>query len=69
MKTRYLIKTILITAFLLPLTLQAVTYSTGLQAGYNGGPGLYLNGEISDFALNFPFKFRLGIGYSKINNP
>ena len=57
MKTRYLIKTILITAFLLPLTLQAVTYSTGLQAGYNGGPGLYLNGEISDFALNFPFKF------------
>lgn len=69
MKTRHIIKTILVTAFLIPFSLQAVTYSGGLLAGYNSGPGLYFNAEFSDFEYKSPLKLRLGAGYTRINNP
>jgi hypothetical protein len=49
--------------------LNAASFSSGILAGYNGGPGIYLNGEVSDFARNFPFKMRVGFGYTSITNP
>lgn len=65
---RYL-KIILILITILPLSLQAAKFSSALTAGYNGGPGLYLNAELSDFANQFPFKLRMGAGYTMFNNP
>ncbi len=69
MNFKNIVKMILITAVLLPLSAKAFTYSAGLQAGYNGGPGFYLNSELSNFARQFPFKLRLGIGWSSVANP
>lgn len=36
----------------------------GVVLGYNGGFGVQLNAAISDFAKNFPFSARFGIGYT-----
>jgi hypothetical protein len=52
-----------------PFSANAFNYTIGVSAGYNSGPGLYLNGELSDFARNFPFKIRLGAGYTSVSNP
>ncbi len=64
-----LIKTVFVAVALLPFSATAFTYSAGIQAGYNGGPGFYLNSELSDFARQFPFKLRLGAGWSSVANP
>ena len=65
---RYL-KIMLIILSILPLSLQAAKFSTALTAGYNGGPSLYVNAELSNFAYKFPFKLRIGAGYTMFDNP
>lgn len=69
MKIKYLFKIALVVLTIIPFSLQAAKYSSGLTAGFNGGPGLYLNAELSDFAYKFPFKLRMGAGYTQINDP
>jgi len=48
---------------------QALDYSAGVALGYNGGPGVYVNGMLDNFAVNFPFKMRLGMGYTSLRDP
>ncbi len=49
--------------------LPAAKYSVETAAGYTGGPGLKINVMLSDIAYRFPFKMRLGLGYTSISNP
>lgn len=69
MKAKFLLLAGMLIFFSQTQSLQAFGYSAGLQAGYYNGPGLYLNGELTDFATGFPFKMRLGVGYTKVQNP
>ncbi len=48
---------------------KAVKYSTSFALGYTNGTGLQVNGMISDLSSNFPFKMRMGLGYTMISNP
>jgi hypothetical protein len=42
-------------------------YSVGLFSGYSRGLGFHGNISLHDFMAGFPFKMRLGIGYSHLN--
>ena len=53
--------------FLLILPLKASDLSVGIIAGYNGGTGFQINGEIGKFAKGFPFGAQLSIGYISLN--
>jgi hypothetical protein len=35
-----------------------------VQLGYFGGPGVHCSGTVANFAEGFPFRLRLGLGYS-----
>ncbi len=47
--------------------LNAADYSAGAQVGYDNGPGFRVSGAISDFAVDFPLEFQLGLGYFRMN--
>ena len=51
------------------INIYSAELSGGLSFGYNGGPGLMINGMAGNFAQNFPFKARLAFGYASITNP
>ena len=42
-------------------------FSGGVLAGYNRGLGFRANVTASNFAREFPFKLRLGLGYTFLN--
>lgn len=48
---------------------QALDYSAGVAFGYNNGPSSQITGMLSDFATKFPFKIRLGLGYTSLSDP
>jgi len=54
---------------LFALQAQAVNYSLETSVGYSGGPGIHFNAMLSDLAPSFPFKMRIGLGYTSISNP
>jgi hypothetical protein len=41
--------------------------AVGVALGHNGGPGIKVNGLISDFAEGFPLAVKLGIGYTSVD--
>lgn len=51
---------------LAPATASAKRCSIGGQIGYNNGPGMVINGTLSDFAEGIPLRPRLGLGYSAV---
>lgn len=46
---------------------EPVKFSAGMMAGYNRGFGLQANVTASNFAKDFPFELRLGMGYTFLN--
>ncbi len=69
MRIKWCIKILVVAVAFLPFTAKAFDYSAGISAGYNYGPGLYLNGQLSNFARGFPFKIKIGAGYTIVSNP
>ena len=69
MRMKSFLKSLTIISLLLNTYAFSADYSIGLLGGYNGGLGMYVNAELADFAHKFPFKIRLGAGYTRINNP
>ena len=67
MNIRVLLRTI-IYIFVFALFLNSTTFSQsfsgGVLAGTNGGPGVQFQGGIKDLAKGFPFILRFGIGYT-----
>ena len=64
---------VLLILFLFPLitikTAQSKEFSLSTSLGYENGPGIRTDALIGNFARQFPFKIRLGFGYTSIPNP
>lgn len=69
MNFKRLFQVILLVSAIAPLQIQAANFSSTVSLGYSGGPGIYANAELSNFAYKFPFKVRLGAGYTSISDP
>ncbi len=48
---------------------RAIDYKLETSAGYSGGPGIHFNTLMTRISRTFPFKIRLGLGYTYIYNP
>lgn len=42
-------------------------FTAGILTGYNAGYGFHANIKAANFAQEFPFQLRLGIGYNRLN--
>jgi len=57
----------LILVFVQPVL--ALNKSIGAALGYNSGPGLLIESQLSHIARDFPFRIRLGLGYTRTTDP
>ncbi len=48
---------------------QAVSYKFESTAGYSNGPGIRINTLFDQISKSFPFKIRIGFGYTYVYNP
>ncbi|MGB6123513.1 MAG: hypothetical protein WBG80_16520 [Bacteroidota bacterium] len=48
-------------------TAEAAQFSTGIEAGYNGGLSFRVSGMVAEFARGFPLGLELGVGHTRLD--
>lgn len=69
MKKSFLFLTGMLYLLLLVNPVLALNKTIGVALGYNNGPGLIVESQLTNIARDFPFRIRLGFGYTRTTDP